>query len=365
MAEELERLVLRERHAELGARFVPFAGFEMPIQYSGIIAEHHVVRQRVGVFDVSHMGNFFFTGEDAVAAVDQLVSNDIGALPVGKAAYTVMCREDGGIVDDLIVYKLSESNVMAIVNASRANDDFAHMQARLSGRVELQDRSKSFVLLAVQGPRAIPCLEMTLETSLAEVPSFAVKTCLFGPHQLTCARTGYTGEDGFEILIPNEAALAFFDRLFEKGREHGIEAIGLGARDTLRLEAKLPLYGNDISLDTNPLEAGLAWCVKLDKPKGFIGRDALREIKAKGLSRRMRAVAMRGKGVLRPGYAIFNKTQEVGSLTSGTLSPTLGFAVGMAYVDLSSVDSKDLEVDIRGRRFPIELSPKPFYQRPQ
>ena len=365
MSDAVKKLVLHHAHAEHGARFSPFAGYEMPMQYTGIKAEHHAVRTAVGVFDVSHMGEFFFTGPDAVSAVDRIVTNDITSLPLGKAAYTVMCREDGGIVDDLIVYKLAPDRVMAIVNASRLGADWAHMNAHLAGDVALVDRSDAYVLLAIQGPKAEATLNAVVKADLCALAFFGVvETEAVDGTPVTIGRTGYTGEDGFEVLIPNASASGVFGAVMEAGAAHGIVLAGLGARDTLRLEAKFPLYGNDITLDTNPIEAGLGWVVKMKKAVEFVGRDALVRVRSQGVTRRLRGVVMTERGVLRAGYALFAGDEQVGTLTSGSMGPTVGHAIGVGYVDLAHVESEHIEVEIRGRRIPVTLTKRAFYQRP-
>lgn len=365
---ESRRLALHQVHEELGARFAPFAGHLMPLQYSGIVDEHHAVRQRVGLFDVSHMGNFWLRGADAVAAIDRIVTNDIAQLPLGKAAYTVMCVEEGGIVDDLIIYKVADDALFIVVNASRREVDFAHLSAHLSGRAELTDETESYVLLAVQGPRAEATLAAITAAGerLSDVPAFSfVTTQLAGAPEveLFLARTGYTGEDGFEVRASTEHAERVARAILDAGVAQGLKPAGLGARDTLRLEARYPLYGYDITLETNPLEAGLGWVVKFDKAERFVGQDALERVRKEGVSRRLRGVVMRERGVLRAGYPLFVGDSRVGELTSGTMSPTLGHAIGIAYVDRAHDEATGVEVEIRGRRLPVELWKRPFYKR--
>jgi aminomethyltransferase len=373
----LKRLPLEAQHEALGARFAPFAGWRMPLQYpTGTVDEHRAVREALGVFDVTHMGRFFVSGPDAVAAVDRIVTNDIAALPVGKAAYTVMCDPTGGIIDDLIVYKLAPQRLMIIVNAGTCAGDRAHFEAHLSGDLTFQDRSDDFVLLAVQGPRAAAAVQALCVDDLSGVPTYGVMETASAQHggPLIAARTGYTGEDGFELLSPTAAASPTFDALLRVGQPLGLKPIGLAARDTLRLEARYPLYSQDITRDTNPLEAGLGWVVKLQKPSDFIGRDALRAIQAVGLSRRLIGVVMTERGVLRPGYPLFADDQPIGALTSGSISVTLGYAIGLGYVTAAAATEATaasparapaFSVEIRGKRLPVTLTTKPFYRRPQ
>ena len=361
---ELRRLTLHDRHADQNARFASFAGFEMPMQYSGIVNEHTAVREAVGIFDVSHMGAFTLIGSDAVTAIDRLVTNDISGLAIGKAAYTVMCREDGGIIDDLIVYKRAANNVLIVVNASRRTVDLAHMQEELSGDAILTDRSDDYTLLALQGPRAASLLDELVDIDLAGVQTYAGVDAKLDHHPVFIGRTGYTGEDGFEILIENHNAVPVFDRIMAAGTRHGLKPCGLGARDTLRLEARYPLYGNDLTLDTNPLEAGLAWVVKLDKVVSFVGQEALRRIRG-NVTRRLRAVAMDVRGVLRGGYRLYVDDRHIGTLTSGSMSPTLGYSVGIAYIDIEFAGwETGVQVEIRGRRLPVRLSRRAFWRRP-
>jgi len=352
-AEEPKRLVLHEAHERLGARFAPFAGYLMPLRYSGIVDEHNAVREHVGVFDVSHMGNFFLTGDDAVSAIDRIVTNDIASLPVGGAAYTVMCTDTAGIVDDLIVYKQAPNRIFAVVNAARREADLEHMRRHIDADADalLVDETDDFVLLAVQGPEAEATLDPIVDVDLTELEPFNGVAAHFadGATEIFIGRTGYTGEDGFEVLIPNAEAERAFEWILESGEAHEIQPAGLGARDTLRLEARYPLYGNDIGLDTNPYEAGLGWVVKLRKDTPFVGQEALRTLrKNRAVTRRLRGVSMDVRGVLRPGYKLY----------------LLGHAIGIAYVGREHADIEEgVEVEIRGRRFPVKLHKRPFYKR--
>jgi len=368
MSEGLKKLVLAAEHARLGARFSPFAGHEMPVRYTTIQDEHRAVRERVGIFDVSHMGVFMFTGDGVAAAIDRVVTNHIAALPIGKAAYTVMCREDGGIIDDLIVYKLADDRLMVIVNAATREGDWAHITTHMPEGITCEDVSEGHILLAIQGPKAEAVLDPLVEASLADVGTYWVtETVLcFAPEvEVKVARTGYTGEDGFELLAPVSVATGVLRELLREGEPHGIQMIGLGARDTLRLEAKYPLYGSDITLDTHPLEAGLGWVVKWDKAEPFLGQAALEAVKAnKAVTRRLRGVVLQGRGVLRPGYTILVDGQAVGTLTSGGPSPTRGDSIGLGYIERAFADADgNVEVEIRGRRLPVTLTRRAFYQR--
>lgn len=357
------RLTLHDRHAALGARFAPFAGYEMPMRYTTIKDEHRAVRERVGVFDVSHMGEVFVRGADAVLAVDRLVTNDMTRLADGQALYTAMCTPDGGIVDDLIIYRRSAEEVLIVVNAANRDGDVAWIREHITGDVRVDDESDRWAQIAVQGPSALSVVA-ALAPDAAELKTFYGATMNVAGVEAWVSRTGYTGEDGVEIYAAQDDIVSLFDALMAAGEAHGIQAIGLGARDTLRLEARLMLYGNDIDRSTSPLEAGLGWVVKFTE-RPFIGKDALAEQKQAGLRRRLRGLTLEGRGVLRAGYEVFASDERVGVTTSGGVAPSLDDAsIGLAYIDVPHHQSERLEVEIRGRRVPVRLSTKPFYRRP-
>jgi aminomethyltransferase len=366
--EGLLRTPLYEEHLKLGARIVPFAGYEMPVQYKGIVAEHTAVRTRAGVFDVSHMGELWLTGPGALAAVDALVTNDIVKLADGKAAYTVCCNEGGTILDDLIVYKYGPERVLVVCNASNRAKISGHFAERTAGKCNFEDASDRTALLALQGPRALEVLKRAgcdLDGGPESMPSFAVRDTTVDGRPVHLARTGYTGEDGVEIFCSDLDATTIWSALLDAGKDLGIEAIGLGARDTLRLEARLALYGNDIDETTNPIEAGLGWVVKLDKPD-FVGKSALVKVKASGTSRKLVGFEMTGRGAARHGYPLKNAGKEVGVCTSGAPSPTLGSSIGLGYLpsELSAVGT-EFVVDCRGRDISAKVVPTPFYRRPK
>lgn len=363
MAKAAIKLPLYDRHAALGARFAPFAGFEMPIRYGSIVAEHHAVRNGVGLFDVSHMGEVAFTGPAALDVVNELVTNDVGKLTDGQALYTAMCHEDGGIVDDLLIHRLAPDHLLACVNASNRTKDFNHMVAVAADRCEVKNLSDSYAQLAVQGPKAVDVLSACCDDPVADLSGFHFVFGSIAGADVLISRTGYTGEDGYELYYPAEAAVDVFDALMTAGEPHGITPVGLGARDTLRLEARLMLYGNDIDDSTTPLEAGLSWLVKFDKGD-FVGRDALLAQKEAGLTRRLRGLVLRERGVLRSHYNVYLGDQRVGETTSGGPSPTLGQSVGLAYVDIAHCNVPELNVEIRGRRLACAVTRKPFYKRP-
>lgn len=367
-SQTLRHVPLEDRHEAAGARMVPFAGFMMPVQYEGIREEHMAVRQRVGLFDVSHMGEVEVRGPDAVAVVDGLVTNDVSKLADGQALYTAMCNEEGCIIDDLIVYRLASDHVLICVNASRREVDFAHMQAHARGAATLEDTSDQYIQLALQGPRAEALLQQLCGggTELSKLRPFrATRATVAGVDDVLVARTGYTGEDGFELYIgaAGGGGARIFDALVEHGADHGLALCGLGARDTLRLEAKYLLYGQDITEETNPLEAGLGWVTKLDKETPFVGQQALRLIKEQGVSRRLRGLRVIGRGVIRPGYEIRLDGQTVGQVTSGSYSPLLETSIGMGYIDAAHAGAEEAEVEVRGRPLAVEVTRKAFYER--
>src|SRR5215470_18956112 len=312
----LKRTPLFDAHRALGAKMVPFGGWEMPVQYAGILAEHKAVREDVGVFDVSHMGEVVFRGPGARAAVQKLVTNDVAKLVDGKAMYTVMCYADGGIVDDCIVYRRGAEDLIIVVNASNIDKDFAWMSEN-TGAAE--NESDAWGLLAVQGPHAVALVSRLAEKDLVVVPSFGLAYARIAGVEVMVARTGYTGEDGFEIFVPAAATVAVWNAVLGAGAK----PCGLGARDTLRLEARLALYGNDIDQTTTPLEAGLGWVVKLEAAD-FIGHDALAKQKAEGIPRKLIGFKLAGRGVARHDYPILDGAgQPVGKVTSGAPAPTL------------------------------------------
>lgn len=366
MTGELQRTPLYETHRKLGARLVPFAGFEMPVQYEGIVKEHHAVRQRAGIFDVSHMGELTLRGPQAVAVADFLVTNAVAKLAVGQALYTVCCNEEGTILDDLIVYRRGDEDVLIVCNASNRGKISAHVAAVASGRCDFDDQSDGTALLALQGPRAEAIVRAAGGDPLADLGFFRSAEGQLAGVPCRAARTGYTGEDGFEFFCRNEDAPALWDALMSAGEPHGVAPAGLGARDTLRLEAKLCLYGNDIDETTNPFEAGLGWVVKLDHGD-FIGRESLVAIKEAGIRRKLVGFEMVGRGIARHGYPIVDleRPQErLGVVTSGSPSPTLGKNIGLGYVPVAhSKIGTRFGVEIRGKVIEAVVVKTPFYKR--
>jgi aminomethyltransferase len=357
-----QKTPLYEDHVNNHARLVPFAGFLMPIQYSGIIEEHRAVREAMGIFDLSHMGEFRVSGTGAVAAIDRLVTNDIEGLRPGQIRYSPMCYPEGGIVDDLLVYRFDD-HLMMVVNASNIAKDFDWISSHLPNDVQIEDVSGDTALIAVQGPRAEKFLQSHTDVDLGLIHYYEVATSMLAGEPAVISRTGYTGEDGFELYLRPEVASGVWQTLLENGTPHGMKPIGLGARDTLRLEAGLMLYGNDIDETTTPLEAGLGWTVKFG-PNDFVGRASLERQKTGGLKRRMVAVQMEDRGIPRPHFAICLDSEARGELTSGTYSPTFERGIGLGYVEtgLGKVGTA-VSVVIRDQEHPARVVRKPMYKR--
>jgi aminomethyltransferase len=367
IAATLSRTPLYEEHVALGAKMVPFAGWEMPIQYpTGIVTEHRAVRGAAGIFDLSHMGEVYLRGPRAGAAADRLVSSDIAGLEVGQARYGLLCNERGTIVDDVIVYRLEAETYLIVVNASNREKDVAHIQGHLDADVELEDASLDTALIAVQGPRAAVIMASVTDLEIREatveaLAPFGVVAARVGGARAHVARTGYTGEDGFEVFLPWDRAVGPWSRLLAAGAALGLTPCGLGARDTLRLEARYSLYGNEIDESTDPIEAGLGWTCHLEKD--FIGRDAIAAIKERGPSRKIVGLVVAG-GVARHGFPVVHDGNEVGHVTSGTFGPTVGKNIALAYVPVALAKiGTPLGVRIRGRDVPATVVRTPFFKR--
>jgi aminomethyltransferase len=365
----LLRTPLYQAHVAAGAKMVPFAGFEMPVSYSGGIEEHNAVRERVGLFDVSHMGEFIVSGPDTWRYLDHVVTNDCSKLPPDGVLYTVMCHENGGVVDDLLVTKLAEDRALVVVNASNIEKDFSHMKWAASGlprsRVELHNASNEWALIAVQGPSAFDVVKATpmlapLRDEIDSVPYYRWRSFDAPGGRIIMSRTGYTGERGVEIFVPPQRAAELWNELLAVGAAFGVLPAGLGARDTLRFEAALCLYGHELDDQSTPLEAGLSWLVKLDKPE-FVGRTALTKEKQKGIKRKLVGLELEGRNIARQGYAVMRGDQVVGKVTSGTHAPTLKKSLCLAYIDADSIDA-DLTVQVRAHTVPVQRVPIPFYK---
>ncbi len=361
ITQTLKRTPLYAAHLKWGAKLVVFGGWEMPVQYTSILEEHAAVREHVGLFDISHMGEVLCAGPNAERVLNHLLTNDVRKIDLGQAQYTVMCTESGGVIDDLIMYRVEPSVYLMVINAANIDKDFVWMNSHVSAPVVLENRSDKMAALALQGPAAPIVL-----TSGQHIGHFHVeRQTVFGR---TCwvARTGYTGEDGFELLCDAADVTELWTRLLDTGRPHGIRPCGLGARDTLRLEMCYPLNGSDMTEQTTPIEAGLGKFVSFDKGE-FIGRAALVEQKDKGVSRKLIAFRMTAPSPPpRPHYPILAGDRTVGEVTSGTLSPTMGTGIGMGYVEATAAQvGAPIEIMIRGKKYPATIEKKPLLKRTQ
>ncbi len=354
------RTPLYDRAIALNARMTAFSGWEMPVQFSGIVPEHVAIRDRVGMFDISHMGKFILQGAAAIDQLQQLVPSDLSRLQPGQAQYTVLLNPQAGIIDDIIVYQEGEGNVVVIVNAGTKDKDkdwlLAHLDLNL---VKFQDISADQTLIAVQGPETVQNLQPLVDIDLTQIANFGHARATIFNSPAFIARTGYTGEDGFEIMVAPAVGIKLWDALLAAG----VTPCGLGARDTLRLEAAMCLYGQEINDNTTPLEAGLGWIVHLDTKGNFIGRDVLKRQKAAGVSRKLVGLNMQGRHIARHDYPIVIDGQPAGIVTSGTMSPTLGQAIALAYVPTEFAKiGQVVEVEIRGKLHPATVIKKPFYR---
>ena len=369
MTEALEpavhRTPLTDAHEALGARLIEFGGWLMPVQYSSIIEEHRAVRERVGLFDLSHMGELYVEGPEAGAALAAALVSDPPSLPVGRAHYSMLCTPAGGIIDDLIVYRLADTRFLVVANAGNAAVVSDTLAERLvTFKAVLDDRALATGLLAVQGPRAVDVLGALTDVDLRALRYYAIAEGSVAGIPALVARTGYTGEDGFEIFVDSGLTAGLWEVLLEAVVGHGGLPVGLGARDTLRLEAGMPLYGNELDLDTNPFEAGLGRVVKLGKPDEFVGRAALERVARDGPPRTLVGLVVEGRGIARHGYPVFSGERRSGIVTSGTQSPTLGLPIAMAYVAPGDAEPGTVvDVEIRGVRVPARVVALPFYRR--
>ncbi|HEY1388650.1 MAG TPA: glycine cleavage system aminomethyltransferase GcvT [Ktedonobacterales bacterium] len=362
----LKRTPLYDEHRALGARLVEFSGWEMPVQYSGILEEHRAVRERAGIFDVSHMGEFRIEGPGALDFLQGLVPNNVARLTDGQALYTQICNEQGGTLDDLTIYRFGDARYMAVVNADTTAGDWAWFTRQVAGRddVTLTNISDETGLLALQGPRASDILSALTDTDLDAVAYYHFAEGTVAGISCLILRTGYTGEDGFELCCASSDVVALWRALLAAGASVGLLPAGLGARDTLRLEAGFCLYGHELNEQITPLEAGLGWSVKLEKGHDFIGRDALLAQKERGLPRKRVGIELRSGGVPRAGYPILREGAAIGELTSGTVGPTVGKAIGMGYVPPEhAAPGTEIAIEIRGKAVPAVIVALPFYKR--
>ncbi|HSD66212.1 MAG TPA: glycine cleavage system aminomethyltransferase GcvT [Vicinamibacteria bacterium] len=364
---DLRKTPLHAVHRESGAKMVPFGGWDMPVEYSGLIAEHNAVRTAAGLFDVSHMGQFEVEGEGALAFLQRTTANNVGRLVDGQAQYSALPMPNGCPVDDIIVYRRSARRFLVVVNAANAGKDWSWLLAQKPTGCGLHDLSDQFALIALQGPKAEAILQGLTDVDLAKVAFYHFAEGTVNGVEAIVARTGYTGEDGFELFVAPDAAPALWGRLVEAGRPHGLLPAGLGARDTLRLEARMILYGNDMDETTTLIEAGLGWIVSVDEAKGdFNGRAVLAEQKAKGAPRKLVGFEMVERGIPRHGYPVYLGDERQGAVTSGTYAPFLQKSIGLCYLPSArAAVGTELAVEIRGRRTAARAVATPFYKRPR
>jgi aminomethyltransferase len=369
---------LYQEHVRLKARMVPFSGWLMPVQYTSIVDEHQTVREAVGMFDISHMGQFIVSGKGACDWLNTMLTNNVAKLDIGHGQYTFLLNCNGGVIDDLIVYRIKEAEFLLVVNAAKIDEDFEWLKKHLEhGRLSdqpgdlenpapcsLHNRSANFGGIAIQGPRTVDLFRALLGPDVELPQRNHIRHFTIAAMPLSIARTGYTGEDGVEVFFRAPDAAKLWNVVLERGAKLGLKPCGLGARDTLRLEMCYPLNGSDLSAERNPIEAGLGLFVDLQKPN-FVGREKLLETKTKGARERLIAFKMNGKGPPpRPHYSLFNGENRVGEISSGTLSPTLNIGIGMGYVSATSAKfGTPLEVEIRGQKFPATIEKKPFYKK--
>jgi aminomethyltransferase len=361
----MRNTALTHRHEALGAKMVPFAGYMMPVQYEGVNAEHEVVREGVGVFDVSHMGEFLVSGAGALDLIQKVTSNDASVLTIGRAQYSCMPNGKGGVIDDLIIYKIKEEEYLLVVNASNIDKDWDWISSHNSFDATMRNLSDDYSLLAIQGPKAVEAMQSLTSINLSEIKYYHFEVGDFaGVDHVIISATGYTGSGGFEIYCKNDIAEQVWDKVFEAGADFGIKPIGLAARDTLRLEMGFCLYGNDIDDTTSPLEAGLGWITKLAKDD-FIDKDFLANQKEEGIKNKLVAFQMVDRGIPRHDYPIQDANGNViGRVTSGTMSPSMKIAIGLGYVtkENSTVES-EIFIEIRGKAIKAQVVKLPFYKK--
>ncbi len=353
---------LHDKHVALGAKMVDFAGWHMPVQYSSIIEEHKTVRENVGLFDVSHMGEVFVSGKEATAFLNKVVPQDIEKLDYEKAVYCQLPNKNGGLIDDLIIYKIGIENYLVICNASRIDEDLNWLVRNKRGMdVKIDNQSHNYSLLAIQGPRAIDLIRK-MGYNVQNQASFTIKPAIIEGIRLLASRTGYTGEDGFELLVENEFSEFLWDKILEEGKEFNIKPIGLGARDTLRLEAALHLYGNDLDESTTPIEAGLSWSVPKDKKADYNGKEIIMSQISNGVSKKLVGLVMLDRNIARHGYEVYYNGEKVGHVTSGCVSPSTGKNIALAYVknDKEICTDTVVQVMIREKLHDAKIVKRPF-----
>jgi aminomethyltransferase len=363
VAPAIKRTPLYAAHRRAGAKMVEFAGWEMPVQYSGVMGEHVAVRTRAGLFDVSHMGEIEIRGPGALALCQKITANDVSRMKLQQAQYNLLMNENGGIVDDVIFYRIEPGYFLICVNASNSDKDFAWIQKHADGEVEVANASSRYAQLALQGPLAAKILQALTSLHLGEIKSFFFASGDVSSIRCLVARTGYTGEDGFEVYCDSADAEKLWNALLESGRPMGLEPAGLGARDTLRLEKAYPLYGHELDDTTTPLEAGLEWVIKLAKGP-FVGREVLLKQKEEGVKRKLVGLELLEPGIARSEYPLFKAGKSIGRVTSGTKSPSLGKSIALAYVTIEEAElANTVDAEIRGRKIPARIVSLPFYRR--
>ncbi|UOE54379.1 glycine cleavage system aminomethyltransferase GcvT [Bacillus sp. CMF12] len=362
---QLKRTPLFEVYKDYGAKTIDFGGWDLPVQFSSIKEEHEAVRTKAGLFDVSHMGEIEVKGTDSLKYLQKMMTNDISKLKNSGAQYTAMCYENGGTVDDLLVYKIEDDHYLLVVNASNIEKDFNWLEDHAEGNVELKNLSEDMAQLAIQGPLAEKVLQKLAGTNLSDIGFFKFQqdVDLNGKKALV-SRTGYTGEDGFEVYCDAKDAAALWNEILEAGKEEGVLPCGLGARDTLRFEANLALYGQELSPDITPLEAGIGFAVKVNKEADFIGKEVLKNQKENGVPRKLAGIEMIDRGIPRHGYPVYKGEELIGEVTTGTQSPTLKKNIGLVLIKKEHAGpGTELEVEIRGKRLKAKIAATPFYKR--
>ncbi|ARD46809.1 glycine cleavage system aminomethyltransferase GcvT [Sporosarcina sp. P33] len=365
MTNQLLRTPLFESYKKYGGKTIDFGGWELPVQFSSIKAEHEAVRTKAGLFDVSHMGEVFVSGSGALDYLQKLVTNDVSKLKISQAQYTVMCNEQGGTIDDFLIYKLEDERYLLVVNASNIEKDVAWMEKQKSENVVIDNQSSNYALLALQGPLAEQVLQKLTDEPLEEIKFFRFKDHVqVGGEDVLVSRTGYTGENGFEIYGAPAAIQNLWSKILQAGEADSVVPAGLGARDTLRFEAGLPLYGQELREDISPLEAGLGFVVKVNKEEDFIGKGVLIKQKEQGVERKLVGLEMIDKGIPRTGYKVFSGDREIGEVTTGTQSPTLKKNIGFALLSADFTEpGTEVEVEIRSKRLKAKVIATPFYKR--
>lgn len=356
----MNKTPLNQKHKNLGAKMTDFGGWEMPVEYTGIIEEHQAVRNKCGLFDTSHMGEILVSGHNAAKSLNKIITNDLKKLEAGKILYTPICKEDGGIIDDLLVYCLKEDEYLLVVNASNIEKDFNWIKDHLLEKTEAENLSKNYAMLALQGPESKKILTQLTDIDLNSLAYYNFRQAKVAGIEMIISRTGYTGELGYELYFEPEAAEKFWEELMEAGSDFGLQACGLGARDTLRLEKTFALYGNDIDESKNPYQAGMGWTVAINKGD-FIGRKELIKIKENCCQRKLTPFKISGRGMARHGYQVFADQEEIGEVTSGSYSPTLEQSIGLAYLKTEYTEpGTEIEIKVRNRKIKAEVVKGPF-----